>query len=67
MVCAQCADPLVKRQVIKPTQILALIAAAAFIAPLITMIFVLIERETKPTRQQPLLPIVELPRKKSKS
>ena len=35
MVCGQCGDPLVKVKLIKPTQIFAFIAAAAFITPLI--------------------------------
>ena len=38
MVCGQCGDPLVKVKLIKPTQIFAFIAAAAFITPLILMI-----------------------------
>tara|TARA_Y100001968_G_C19361045_1_gene719827 strand:+ start:440 stop:643 length:204 start_codon:yes stop_codon:yes gene_type:complete len=39
MICGQCGDPLVIKPLIKPTQILAIIAAAAFIAPLIFMAF----------------------------
>ncbi len=39
LVCGQCGDPLVKIPLIKPTQVFAVIAASAFIAPLIMMVF----------------------------
>tara|TARA_Y100001968_G_scaffold253050_1_gene238613 strand:- start:2269 stop:2544 length:276 start_codon:yes stop_codon:yes gene_type:complete len=39
MICGQCGDPLVRKSYIKPTQIFALIAATAFIAPFIFMVF----------------------------
>ncbi|KGG11614.1 MULTISPECIES: hypothetical protein [Prochlorococcus] len=38
MVCGQCGDPLIKRSVVKPTQIFALIAATAMIAPFVFMV-----------------------------
>ena len=39
MVCGQCGEPLPKVPLIKPTQIIALIAVLSLIAPFILMIF----------------------------
>ncbi len=39
MICGQCGDQLVKKTLVKPVQVFALIAATAFIAPLIFMVF----------------------------
>ena len=39
MVCGQCGEPLLKVPLIKPTQIIALIAVLSLIAPFILMIF----------------------------
>ncbi len=48
MICGQCGDPLVKITAIKPTQIFALIAASAFIAPLLITILAFIQDLNKP-------------------
>ena len=39
LVCGQCGDPLIKRSLIKPIQIFAIISALAFTTPLIMMVF----------------------------
>ncbi len=39
MVCGQCGEPLLKVPLIRPTQIIALIAVLSLIAPFILMIF----------------------------
>ncbi len=54
MVCGHCGDPLVKIPAIKPTQIFALIAASAFIAPLIMTTFVYIRELKRPQLQRSL-------------
>ncbi|WP_063414411.1 hypothetical protein [Prochlorococcus marinus] len=54
MVCGQCGDPLVKVPFIRPTQIVGLVAAAAFIAPLLLMVFVFIQDEQRPELKRPL-------------
>ena len=43
MICGQCGDPLVKISLIKPTQIFAIIAASAFVAPLLLTAFAFIQ------------------------
>ena len=44
LICGQCGDPLMKKPLIKKKQIVAFIAASAFLAPLFIMIaFVLNE------------------------
>ncbi len=52
MVCEYCGDPLVKVQAIKPTQVFALIAAFAFIAPLLMTAFVFIQDLKRPQTQR---------------
>ena len=52
MVCGQCGDPLVKVPAIKLTQIFALIAAFAFIAPLLMTAFAFIQDFKKPQSQR---------------
>ncbi len=47
MICGQCGDPLIKIPLVKPTQVIALIAASAFIAPLIMMIIAFINDQRK--------------------
>ena len=54
MVCGQCGDPLVKVPLIRPTQIVGLVAAAAFIAPLLLMVFVFIQDQQRPKIKRPL-------------
>ena len=54
MVCGQCGDPLVKVPLIRPTQIVGLVAAAAFIAPLLLMVFVFIQDQKRPQPKRPL-------------
>ncbi len=54
-VCGLCGDPLIKDSLIKPTQLLALIVAFAFITPLFLMFLVFIRdfntNSTKEPRQ----------------
>ena len=38
MICGQCGEPLIKTSFINPVRVFALIAASAFIAPLIILI-----------------------------
>ena len=54
LVCGQCGDPLVKVPFIRPTQIVGLVAAAAFIAPLLLMVFLFIQDEQRPELKRPL-------------
>ena len=54
LVCGQCGDPLVKVPFIRPTQIVGLVAAAAFIAPLLLMGFLFIQDEQRPEPKRPL-------------
>ncbi len=42
MICGQCGDPLIKKPLINSRQIFSLIAALAFLAPLLLMIVVVI-------------------------
>ena len=48
MVCGHCGDPLVEILAIKPTQIFAIIAVTAFIAPLLITAFAFIQDLKKP-------------------
>ena len=48
MICGQCGDPLIKISVIKPTQIFALIAVSAFIAPLLITVFAFVQDLNQP-------------------
>jgi len=43
MICGQCGEPLIKIPLIKPTQIIALLAAIAFATPLIAMTLAFIQ------------------------
>ncbi len=60
MICGQCGDPLVKIFPIKPTQIFAFIAAFAFIAPSIMMIFTFIKelKKSQPIRDIQAMTVV---------
>ncbi len=62
MVCALCGDPLVQLPLIKPTQILALIVALAFVAPLIGMISSFIQDSNKSSLKRSLPPLFVLPK-----
>ena len=57
MVCGQCGDRLIKVPFIKPTQIFALVAASAFITPLIVMIFTFVQDQNKIQPKRPLSPM----------
>ena len=66
MICGQCGDPLVKVPLIRPTQIFALIAAAAFIAPLLAMAIAFFKDLNQPGSQRispPIAVIAELVKK----
>ncbi|KGG16170.1 hypothetical protein EV06_0880 [Prochlorococcus sp. MIT 0602] len=52
MICSQCGDPLERKPLVKPTQIFALIAVFAFIAPLIMMMTTFFRDQNKPSSQQ---------------
>ena len=51
MICGQCGDPLVKKTFIKPTQVFAIVAAAAFISPFILILFGSIQNLNAPSSQ----------------
>ncbi len=63
MICGQCGDPLIKTQSIKPTQIFALIAATAFIAPLLITAFSFIQDLKRPQPQKRMQDITDVVRK----
>ncbi len=48
MVCGQCGDPLVRNYWLRPTQLVALCVAAAFISPLIMMLFAFFHEYKQP-------------------
>ena len=52
LICGQCGDPLLKIPLIKPTQIFALIAAAAFISPFIAIALGLFQEQNQPKQQK---------------
>ena len=47
LICGQCGDPLMKKTLIKKKQIVAFIAASAFLAPLFIMIAFVISEFTE--------------------
>ena len=47
MICGQCGDPLVKKKLVNSRRILGVIAASAFLAPLLIMIIFVIKDLTK--------------------
>ena len=47
LICGQCGDPLMKKPLINSRQIFGLIAASAFLAPLLIMIVFVIKDFTK--------------------
>ena len=52
MLCGQCGDPLVNIPLVSVTKLVALLAALAFLAPLILMVFTLFDAHNKqPPRQ----------------
>ena len=55
MVCGQCGDPLVEVPLVRPTQIFALVAAVAFVAPFILMMIAFIQDQKKPGSQRALV------------
>ena len=60
MICGHCGDPLVKVQAIRPTQIMALVAASAFIAPLIIMVVTYLRNLNHPQPQKFMQAIIVL-------
>ena len=66
MICGQCGDLLVKVPVIRPTQIFALIAAAAFMAPLLVLVIAFIKDQNRPALKQ-ALPSVKVIKSLSKN
>ena len=58
MVCGQCGDQLIKIPFITLTQIFALLAAGAFITPLIVMILAFVQDQVKHRSKQALAPVV---------
>ena len=55
MICGQCGDPLVRIPAIKITQIFAIVAASAFIAPLLITVFSFIQDLNIPEPKKTLL------------
>ena len=57
MVCGLCGDQLIKKPFLKPTQILALIAATAFIAPFFLFVIISLRNlnSPKPQRRDPTI------------
>ncbi len=60
MICGNCGDRLVKDNLIKLKQFLALIVAAAFIAPLVLMVISFMKNTNKPASRPQLKAIAEL-------
>ena len=54
MICGHCHDPLIKVQLIKLKQVIALIATLAFIAPLILMVSTYIKDSNRPELKKAL-------------
>lgn len=52
LICGQCGELLVKKPFIKPTQIVAIIAALAFISPFLILIFSYFRDIQKPNPQR---------------
>ncbi|WP_269622700.1 hypothetical protein [Prochlorococcus marinus] len=52
MLCVICKEPLIQVSIVKPTQLLALILSAAFIAPLIMMTVVFTNGQNKKNNQK---------------
>jgi len=51
LICGQCGDPMIKKTLMNSRQIFGLVAALAFLSPLILMIFFVIKdlNQIKPT------------------
>ena len=47
LICSHCGDPLIKKPFIHSRQVIGIIAASAFMAPLLIMIFFVIRDFTK--------------------
>tara|TARA_B100000700_G_C14815360_1_gene747227 strand:+ start:193 stop:498 length:306 start_codon:yes stop_codon:yes gene_type:complete len=52
LICGQCGDPLLRKPFVKTTQIFALIAAIAFTAPFILLVFGSLKNLNKPTKKR---------------
>ena len=57
MICGQCGDSLEKVPLVKPTQIFAIIAATAFISPLIFMLLIFLKDPYSKSSQESLISI----------
>jgi len=60
MVCGHCGEPLVPIPLIKLTQIFALIAATAFISPLLIMVLILLQDQKYPEPKRSFAPMATL-------
>jgi len=47
LICGLCGDPLIKKKLINLRRILGVVAASAFLSPLLIMIFFVIKDATK--------------------
>ena len=47
LICGLCGDPLIKKPLLNSTRIIGVVAATAFLAPLLIMIIVVIKEFTK--------------------
>ena len=52
LICGQCGDPLIKKNLLNSRQIIGVVAASAFLAPLLLMIIFVINEFTN--EKQPL-------------
>ena len=65
LICGQCGDPLIKRPLINSRRIFGILAALAFLAPLLIMIIFVIQdftKEKRPNNSQ-LLVLLTIDRK----
>ncbi|AAP99750.1 MULTISPECIES: Zn ribbon-like protein [Prochlorococcus] len=57
LICGLCGDPLIKSKLIKSTQLFALIAAFAFVSPLIIMVLTFINDQRNNHQNNSNLPL----------
>tara|TARA_B100000214_G_C23823408_1_gene560732 strand:+ start:396 stop:659 length:264 start_codon:yes stop_codon:yes gene_type:complete len=61
LICGQCGDPLIKKNVVNSRRIIGVIAASAFLAPLLIMLIIVIEdfsKEKLPKNSEPLVLLI---------
>ena len=60
LVCVICGDPLIKKSLIKPTQVISAIAILSFIAPFIIIVSTLLNNQKDPNQRELKSPIASL-------